>query len=139
MRQTSNSAKMIPRSSVLFRIILLYQRRSVWNTQPATFISTTKALVKCLFIALIIVVIIFYFILQRMQQLYFYNMLSGAVVGEQPFGGARTSGTNDKAGSHLNLLRWVFKCKYETSTKLLIYVILPVTIINAWWRYHPEP
>lgn len=31
----------------------------------------------------------------------------GAVVGQQPFGGARASGTNDKAGSHLNLLRWV--------------------------------
>jgi len=31
---------------------------------------------------------------------------TGAVVGQQPFGGARTSGTNDKAGSPLNLLRW---------------------------------
>lgn len=32
---------------------------------------------------------------------------TGAVVGQQPFGGARKSGTNDKAGSYLNLLRWV--------------------------------
>lgn len=32
---------------------------------------------------------------------------TGAVVGRQPFGGARSSGTNDKAGSMLNLLRWV--------------------------------
>ena len=32
---------------------------------------------------------------------------TGAVVGKQPFGGARGSGTNDKAGSMLNLLRWV--------------------------------
>jgi 1-pyrroline-5-carboxylate dehydrogenase len=32
---------------------------------------------------------------------------TGAVVGQQPFGGARVSGTNDKAGSMLNLLRWV--------------------------------
>ena len=31
---------------------------------------------------------------------------TGAVVGQQPFGGARASGTNDKAGSALNLLRW---------------------------------
>ena len=31
---------------------------------------------------------------------------TGAVVGEQPFGGARASGTNDKAGSHINLHRW---------------------------------
>jgi 1-pyrroline-5-carboxylate dehydrogenase len=29
------------------------------------------------------------------------------VVGQQPFGGARGSGTNDKAGSKLNLMRWV--------------------------------
>jgi 1-pyrroline-5-carboxylate dehydrogenase len=32
---------------------------------------------------------------------------TGAVVGQQPFGGARASGTNDKAGSIYNLLRWV--------------------------------
>jgi 1-pyrroline-5-carboxylate dehydrogenase len=32
---------------------------------------------------------------------------TGAVVGLQPFGGARASGTNDKSGSMLNLLRWV--------------------------------
>ena len=32
---------------------------------------------------------------------------TGAVVGQQPFGGSRASGTNDKAGSILNLLRWI--------------------------------
>ena len=32
---------------------------------------------------------------------------TGAVVGQQPFGGGRGSGTNDKAGSKMNLLRWV--------------------------------
>jgi 1-pyrroline-5-carboxylate dehydrogenase len=32
---------------------------------------------------------------------------TGAVVAQQPFGGARGSGTNDKAGSMLNLIRWV--------------------------------
>ena len=32
---------------------------------------------------------------------------TGAVVGQQPFGGGRASGTNDKAGSHLNLIRWM--------------------------------
>jgi 1-pyrroline-5-carboxylate dehydrogenase len=31
---------------------------------------------------------------------------TGAIVGQQPFGGARASGTNDKAGSSLNLVRW---------------------------------
>lgn len=39
--------------------------------------------------------------------LYLNDKSTGAVVGEQPFGGARSSGTNDKAGSYLNLLRWV--------------------------------
>ena len=38
---------------------------------------------------------------------YINDKPTGAVVGQQPFGGARGSGTNDKAGSHLNLLRWV--------------------------------
>ncbi len=37
---------------------------------------------------------------------YINNKPTGAVVGQQPFGGARASGTNDKAGSLLNLLRW---------------------------------
>ncbi|MFN8256636.1 MAG: L-glutamate gamma-semialdehyde dehydrogenase [Bacteroidales bacterium] len=37
---------------------------------------------------------------------YFNDKPSGAMVGLQPFGGARKSGTNDKAGSYLNLLRW---------------------------------
>lgn len=37
---------------------------------------------------------------------YINDKCTGAVVGQQPFGGARASGTNDKAGSSLNLLRW---------------------------------
>jgi len=37
---------------------------------------------------------------------YINDKPSGAVVGQQPFGGARASGTNDKAGSYLNLIRW---------------------------------
>ena len=37
---------------------------------------------------------------------YINDKCTGAVVGQQPFGGARASGTNDKAGSALNLLRW---------------------------------
>ncbi len=37
---------------------------------------------------------------------YINDKPTGAVVGQQPFGGSRASGTNDKAGSHLNLLRW---------------------------------
>jgi len=38
---------------------------------------------------------------------YINDKPTGAVVGQQPFGGARASGTNDKAGSKLNLTRWV--------------------------------
>ena len=38
---------------------------------------------------------------------YINDKPTGAVVGQQPFGGSRASGTNDKAGSVFNLLRWV--------------------------------
>ncbi|MCJ0824999.1 L-glutamate gamma-semialdehyde dehydrogenase [Luteimonas sp. 50] len=49
--------------------------------------------------------------LQRLRNaagnFYINDKPTGAVVGQQPFGGARASGTNDKAGSVLNLLRWI--------------------------------
>ena len=45
---------------------------------------------------------------------------TGAVVGQQPFGGARGSGTNDKAGSLMNLLRW-------TSTRTIKETFVPAT------------
>ena len=38
---------------------------------------------------------------------YINDKPTGAVVAQQPFGGARASGTNDKAGSPLNLMRWI--------------------------------
>ena len=38
---------------------------------------------------------------------YINDKPTGAVVGQQPFGGARASGTNDKAGSALNMMRWM--------------------------------
>jgi 1-pyrroline-5-carboxylate dehydrogenase len=43
---------------------------------------------------------------QAAGNFYVNDKPTGAVVGQQPFGGARSSGTNDKAGSKLNLLRW---------------------------------
>ena len=49
---------------------------------------------------------------------------TGAVVGQQPFGGSRASGTNDKAGSMLNLLRW-------TSPRTIKEQFVPATD----WRY----
>lgn len=55
------------------------------------------------------------YILDRASQLlrhtagnfYINDKPTGAVVGQQPFGGGRASGTNDKAGSYLNMIRWV--------------------------------
>jgi 1-pyrroline-5-carboxylate dehydrogenase len=44
---------------------------------------------------------------QAAGNFYINDKPTGAVVGQQPFGGARASGTNDKAGSMTNLLRWV--------------------------------
>ncbi len=46
-------------------------------------------------------------LVQAAGNFYINDKPTGAVVGQQPFGGARASGTNDKAGSILNLLRWV--------------------------------
>ncbi|HTC68737.1 MAG TPA: L-glutamate gamma-semialdehyde dehydrogenase [Acidothermaceae bacterium] len=54
---------------------------------------------------------------------------TGAVVGQQPFGGGRASGTNDKAGSAQNLLRW-------TNTRAIKEAFVPATT----WRYpHMDP
>ncbi|MCB9167781.1 MAG: aldehyde dehydrogenase family protein, partial [Flavobacteriales bacterium] len=44
---------------------------------------------------------------QSAGNFYINDKPTGAVVGQQPFGGARGSGTNDKAGSYLNLIRWI--------------------------------
>jgi 1-pyrroline-5-carboxylate dehydrogenase len=55
---------------------------------------------------------------------YINDKPTGAVVGQQPFGGARSSGTNDKAGSAHNLLRW-------TSPRVIKETFAPATD----WRY----
>jgi 1-pyrroline-5-carboxylate dehydrogenase len=52
--------------------------------------------------------------------IYFNDKPTGAVVGQQPFGGARSSGTNDKSGSFLNLLRW-------TSPRTIKETLIPPT------------
>jgi len=56
--------------------------------------------------------------------LYINTKPTGAVVGQQPFGGGRASGTNDKAGSWMNLLRW-------TSPRVIKETLLP----QAQWRF----
>jgi 1-pyrroline-5-carboxylate dehydrogenase len=55
---------------------------------------------------------------------YINDKPTGAVVGQQPFGGARASGTNDKAGSKMNLMRWV-------SARTIKETFVPPTS----WRY----
>ncbi len=55
---------------------------------------------------------------------YINDKPTGAVVGQQPFGGARASGTNDKAGAPQNLLRW-------TSTRTIKETFVPATS----WTY----
>ena len=55
---------------------------------------------------------------------YINDKPTGAVVGQQPFGGSRASGTNDKAGSLLNLLRW-------SSQRTIKETFVPPTD----WRY----
>ncbi|MET1006854.1 MAG: hypothetical protein ABWX96_14995, partial [Propionibacteriaceae bacterium] len=58
---------------------------------------------------------------------------TGAVVGQQPFGGARASGTNDKAGSPQNLLRWA-------STRTIKETFVPPTNhLYAHQAQAPEP
>jgi len=61
---------------------------------------------------------------QAAGNFYVNDKPTGAVVGQQPFGGARASGTNDKAGSLLNLVRW-------TSVRTIKETFVPPTD----WRY----
>ena len=60
---------------------------------------------------------------------------TGAVVGQQPFGGARSSGTNDKAGSPQNLLRW-------TSTRSIKETLVPSIVprggYHGWGNIDPD-
>jgi 1-pyrroline-5-carboxylate dehydrogenase len=60
---------------------------------------------------------------------------TGAVVGQQPFGGARSSGTNDKAGSPQNLLRW-------TSTRSIKETLVPPNVprggYHGWGNIDPD-
>ena len=58
---------------------------------------------------------------------------TGAVVGQQPFGGARASGTNDKAGSKLNLVRWVSARTVKENE------IRPGTTNIRSWRRNSRP
>lgn len=56
---------------------------------------------------------------------YINDKPTGAVVGQQPFGGARASGTNDKAGSKLNLIRWVSPRTIKENFALSTDIVYP--------------
>jgi 1-pyrroline-5-carboxylate dehydrogenase len=60
---------------------------------------------------------------QAAGNLYVNDKPTGAVVGQQPFGGARASGTNDKAGSAYNLLRWA-------SPRVVKETFVPPTVVG---------
>lgn len=62
---------------------------------------------------------------------YINDKPTGAVVGQQPFGGARASGTNDKAGSALNLYRWL-------SARTIKETFVPVTNYRYPFHQHDE-
>jgi 1-pyrroline-5-carboxylate dehydrogenase len=67
---------------------------------------------------------------------YINDKPTGAVVGQQPFGGARASGTNDKAGSPQNLLRW-------TSTRSIKESLVPPAValddtFHGWGYQRPD-
>jgi 1-pyrroline-5-carboxylate dehydrogenase len=68
---------------------------SLYGLTGAIFSSDRKALVHAMQV-----------LNHSAGNLYINNKPTGAIVGQQPFGGARTSGTNDKAGSIFNLIRW---------------------------------
>ena len=60
---------------------------------------------------------------QAAGNMYINDKPTGAVVGQQPFGGARASGTNDKAGSAYNLLRWA-------SPRVVKETLVPPTVVG---------
>jgi 1-pyrroline-5-carboxylate dehydrogenase len=66
-------------------------------------------------------------LLHAAGNLYLNDKCTGAIVGNQPFGGARKSGTNDKAGSPLNLQRWI-------SPRTVKEVWVPVTQVSYPWQ-----
>ncbi|MFC1642545.1 L-glutamate gamma-semialdehyde dehydrogenase [Myxococcota bacterium] len=76
--------------------LLLCDETSPYGLTGAIFAQDRAAIVKAQTV-----------LRQAAGNFYVNDKPTGAVVGQQPFGGSRASGTNDKAGSPLNLLRWV--------------------------------
>ncbi len=74
----------------------LVDRTSPYSLTGAVFARERKAINRALEL-----------LMHASGNFYINDKPTGAVVGQQPFGGSRASGTNDKAGSPLNLLRWV--------------------------------
>ena len=69
---------------------------------------------------------------------YINDKPTGAVVGQQPFGGARASGTNDKAGSAMNLNRWVSMRSTTCSASASSVAVRPrPSDTMSWVRIRP--
>jgi 1-pyrroline-5-carboxylate dehydrogenase len=91
----------------------LCDQTSVYGLTGAVFGRDRSAVVKAMTL-----------LRQAAGNFYVNDKPTGAIVGQQPFGGSRASGTNDKAGSVINLLRWV-------SPRAIKETLLPAED----WRY----
>ncbi|MCO5231178.1 MAG: L-glutamate gamma-semialdehyde dehydrogenase [Chitinophagales bacterium] len=88
--------------------IYVYQKEDFINTLEIVNNTSSYALTGAIIAQDINIIEVAKKILKNAAgNLYINDKPTGAVVGQQPFGGARKSGTNDKAGSYMNLLRWV--------------------------------
>ncbi len=103
-------------------VLLLKPAADCWETLRVTSTSTINALeplLVCIFISSLLSIypishsffgyhlFSLLSIMNELSEWFVFTHFYLFLIGQQPFGGARASGTNDKAGSSLNLLRWV--------------------------------
>ncbi len=89
------SVYVAPKSTSFSELLTLVDRTSPYALTGAVFARDRAAIAEARDV-----------LAEAAGNFYINDKPTGAVVGQQPFGGARGSGTNDKAGSHVNLLRW---------------------------------
>ena len=101
--------------------IFVYEDDKFWETMDALDKASPYALTGALFAKdRQVIEKVAHRLRHTAGNFYINDKPTGAVVGQQPFGGGRASGTNDKAGSYLNLLRW-------TSPRTIKENLLPPT------------
>ncbi len=98
-----------PKSTSFSELLQLVDRTSPYALTGAVFARDRRAVIQARDA-----------LAEAAGNFYINDKPTGAVVGQQPFGGARGSGTNDKAGSHVNLLRW-------TSLRAIKETFVPAT------------